>query len=71
MNICLLLVVLNTENYSVRKCKHEFVTFTLYTFILNVANLHNLKTTGVFKLSSYGNFVTTLFCMLNLGKKLP
>ena len=26
---CLFLVVLNTENHSVRKSKHEFVTFTL------------------------------------------
>ena len=29
----------------------------------------NFKTTGVFKISSYGNFVMTLFCALNLGKK--
>ena len=26
--------------------------------------LHNFKTTGIFKISSYGNFVTTFACLI-------
>ena len=32
--------------------------------ILNVTNLHNFETTGIFKISSYGNFITTFACLI-------
>ena len=47
----------------------ETVTFNLQTFNLNVKNLHKFKTTGIFKISSYGN--SNMTCLILARNFLP
>ena len=61
MSIFYLLVLLNIENHNVEKCKHESVTNLTHVSKIGL-NLHNFQTTGIFKISSFGNFAMVVLC---------